>query len=1497
MKQVALNASCAAGPLPAMDLPKKGLLNELSRKGLTKKWEEKYFEASHGLLKSFSSELKQELKSTVALDGAQVFRPSTPESDREFTINILPAREEHMYTLACASEEECKEWLDALSVHSKSLVVIQGPLMKCDSGFKKWNQRHFVLTTKALLYFKSVEVRVPQAEIDLQSGGDIIPDADVRGQRFAFSVTPKDVDKNGKRRTYILGAASEKDREAWIVAFRSILPTTVSRFSPATDRKRSSSDKGISPSISIASSSALSSSTSLTLETHDDRPTFLRAVSASPLASPVNSTSLSFPPSPSSSPTPSPRKSRSNSIVMFATNIATRLSAKSAGGGAKGTLNLKKEAPAPPPPVSPPISPATPSGPTTIIGFDDSDDDDSLSQGNGKPAKASVEVKKDAHVLSSELGLIGQGILEKRSPKKTILGMHIWKHRLVTLERDPKGVNIKYFKPEQPAKALGVIPHKLVLSVDILDADLQRFDIVTQKRTFHLRGVEEGDMDLWVGWLKQLQITSASKAMTVTERTEEVNEYKTRRVSRLPTHILHQGFLAKKSPKGIGLWQKRFFVLTEARLAYYKSQDTGVPPLGMILLTTVEQVTVMNQDQAMFCLEYGAGRRMVLMIVKPSAVDRVVDGGWNASQKLEEQLNLWLNAITNARSITVKKENSDAQAEEVIFEEDVDDDFTAKSDVVRYRVAQELLSTERSYVKQLECALEVYMKPMAEVGLLNDRTKATLFSNLPTILPLNRIFLESVENRVQPNVWKYNPKIGDIFLEFAPFFKLYSEYARSNQAASELLGQLLSTNSKFLKYHDTQLGSEKPSLASLLITPIQRVPRYQLLLKEILKNTPEDHDDRADCEKALAEVTTLAANVNTCIKERELADLAVSLESKFTSSPGFVDPSRIFIMQGPLTKFSRNDQPTLYEFFLFNDMLAYASLRADGKFKLKHKLMINEAFGVDSVQSDLTFSVKSQEKTFKVSAPDEAKKRNWVRALEDCANGVKAKKRSPNDSSQNGAPKVRPLWRNNEDCRCCRKKFSLLLHRYHCASCGWSVCAKCSPSRQNDERCCNRCAAGHSPDGAPLEGFGSQDVEQSVGSAVVVDEGSDDDGMSESDEEAAWVNPFAVFAARTDDLEEKSRLSSSTNGLDMPEMKRIKSKPTLAAAKKDKEPVRKDSSAGLMSLTYFAYTNAPKSFGSAAGVNNGSVQAELAALHHSRNAQSAPASPQSSRSGGGNESSPSSPQISPTSSPRSSVSRSDRGGSSSRPDFYGLSHSSSGLAEISIQLPPSTLTQEFASLPPPPLPAPPSTVFVSSESSLSVLGRNSISRVSTTQLPSILSNDFMSLPLAPPLPLPPHQSSLNSAVTTPETSSVISSSSVAEGSSQDSASRTSVSNVLPMGAVISDKHQSAHTLAEEFAALPPPPPVAIVSLLSSSNSETLVPRTARQSMGQGVFSGSVGNFQDSAKRKQSADASQAFNSSRTDDISEPAIASSEPAVKSSDNSILESEHTSSLPTP
>jgi hypothetical protein len=99
-----------------------------------------------------------------------------------------------------------------------------------------------------------------------------------------------------------------------------------------------------------------------------------------------------------------------------------------------------------------------------------------------------------------------------------------------------------------------------------------------------------------------------------------------------------------------------------------------------------------------------------------------------------------------------------------------------------------------------------------------------------------------------PSEVALNIRLGDLFLEFGAFFKMYSQYAIGHHQATELLTTLTSDH-KYAKFQSWLAEQQSDStcrghsIHSLLIQPIQRIPRYQLLMKELLKYTPEGHPD------------------------------------------------------------------------------------------------------------------------------------------------------------------------------------------------------------------------------------------------------------------------------------------------------------------------------------------------------------------------------------------------------------------------------------------------------------------------------------------------------------------------------------------------------------------------------------------------------------------------------------------------------------------------------
>ena len=91
----------------------------------------------------------------------------------------------------------------------------------------------------------------------------------------------------------------------------------------------------------------------------------------------------------------------------------------------------------------------------------------------------------------------------------------------------------------------------------------------------------------------------------------------------------------------------------------------------------------------------------------------------------------------------------------------------------------------------------------------------------------------------------------------------------ADDKASHLVTELLKTNDSFEAF--AVEAAAKPesggqNLLALLLTPIQRVPRYRLLLADLVKCTPSDHPDHDDVVQAYDTTTEVATFINQSLK-------------------------------------------------------------------------------------------------------------------------------------------------------------------------------------------------------------------------------------------------------------------------------------------------------------------------------------------------------------------------------------------------------------------------------------------------------------------------------------------------------------------------------------------------------------------------------------------------------------------------------------------------------
>ncbi|XP_062865453.1 guanine nucleotide exchange factor DBS isoform X3 [Trichomycterus rosablanca] len=340
--------------------------------------------------------------------------------------------------------------------------------------------------------------------------------------------------------------------------------------------------------------------------------------------------------------------------------------------------------------------------------------------------------------------------------------------------------------------------------------------------------------------------------------------------------------------------------------------------------------------------------------------------------------------------------------------------------VLRRHVMNELLETERAYVEELLCVLQGYADEMDNPNMAHlipvslHNKKEILFGNMDEIYQFhNTTFLRELEAYMDcPEL------VGRCFLERMTDLEIYEKYCQNKPRSESLWRQC--SDCAFFQECQRKL-EHKLGLDSYLLKPVQRITKYQLLLKELLKYS-KGCEGSEDLQEALSSILGILKAVNDSMHL-----IAI------TGYEGNLNELGRLLMQGSFSMWTEHKKghakvkdlarfkPMQRHLFLHEKALLFCKKREESgegyekapSYSFKHSLNMSAVGITENAKGDnKKFEIwyNSREEVYIVQAPTPEIKMAWVNEIRKVLTGqLKAYR----EASQHKSEQLSPLPTSN----------------------------------------------------------------------------------------------------------------------------------------------------------------------------------------------------------------------------------------------------------------------------------------------------------------------------------------------------------------------------------------------------------------------------------------------------------------------------------------------------
>lgn len=329
---------------------------------------------------------------------------------------------------------------------------------------------------------------------------------------------------------------------------------------------------------------------------------------------------------------------------------------------------------------------------------------------------------------------------------------------------------------------------------------------------------------------------------------------------------------------------------------------------------------------------------------------------------------------------------------------------TAEMMKQRANLADEILKTEAVYLEDLRLIVAKFLMPFrVNMKMLSATDGGKLFLNIESLELISEEIHGAMKQAFEQAASSAQVSLAPVYLQYTEtMLQGFSLYCAGHSDSLSLLTRLKRKNAGFSTYLE-QLEADdalnRLRLADFLTRPIQHICRQPLLLRELLKSTPQTHPDYEDLVFALDLINDLVDRVNSNAKEVGNIQAITNVEHSVAMLPEglkLLMPGRYMLREGRFLRHSgkTGKAPAERYLFLFSDMLILTKPKpfSDTEYVFTellplHQVHIEEATETDEIKNAFSVTSLLTLRSHIFVAKDERKnyneiiKRDWLNAI------------------------------------------------------------------------------------------------------------------------------------------------------------------------------------------------------------------------------------------------------------------------------------------------------------------------------------------------------------------------------------------------------------------------------------------------------------------------------------------------------------------------------------